>query len=301
MNRFSLRALALFGLASCVGLVAGCSKASAPPPPAQLPPSSNPAISSRPFPDRSPSQAISSSGDPNLVLGNPSGANTDANNFLLSKPQYTLSFNRRNGTPNWVSWRVSSDNLGSVDRSNNFHPDEALPPDSQISPSSYKGSGYDRGHMCPSGDRTSTPEDNDATFAMSNMVPQTPELNRHVWADFENYVRSLVRSGNEVYQVAGPAGNGGTIADGRVVIPAGCWKMIVVLPTGSGTTRHIDTRTRIIAIAIPNKPDPALETADWRSYRTTPFKIERATHLDLFSNLPAQLKSVLEQKTDTGE
>jgi len=278
-------------------MLAGCPRASPPPNPA----SSNPPIASRPFPGSGDGQPISPANDPNLALGNPSGAATDTNNFLLSKPQYTLSFNRRTGTPNWVSWRTSAASLGSEGRSNRFHPDDALPAESQILPSDYKGSGYDRGHMCPSGDRTNSPEDNDATFAMSNMVPQTPSLNRHVWESFENYARDLVRSGNEVYQVAGPAGNGGTIAGGRVVIPVGCWKMIVVLPTSGGTLRHIDAQTRVIAVAIPNTFDSALETADWRSYRTTPLKIERATHLDLFSNLSPQLKSALEQKTDAGD
>jgi len=297
MNRLSFRVLAFISSLACAGILAGCPKAPAPPNPAP----SNPPIASRPFPGTGPSQSISPSNDPNLALGNPSGAATDANNFLLSKPQYTLSFNRRNGTPNWVSWRTSAASLGSEGRSNRFHPDDALPADSQIYPSDYKGSGYDRGHMCPSGDRTNSPEDNDATFAMSNMVPQTPELNRFVWESFENYARDLVRSGNEVYQVAGPVGNAGTIADGRVVIPVGCWKMIVVLPANGAATRHIDAQTRVIAIAIPNTFDEQLKTADWRSYRTTPRAIERATHLDLFSNLPPQLKTILEQKTDAGD
>ncbi len=275
-------------------LIAGCPKTPAPPQPNPPAP-----VVSRPFPNR----PGSTSANGNLVLGNPSGASTDSNNFLISKPQYVLSFNRRSGTPNWVSWRTSSSNLGGSGRSNNFHPEEKLPTEWQIVPSDYKGSGYDRGHMCPSGDRTNSPLDNDETFSMANMVPQTPQLNRHVWADFENYVRDLVRAGNEVYQVAGPVGQASTIAGGRVVVPQGCWKVVVVVPVSSsgGTLRRINAQTRVIAIAIPNAFNPQLETADWRSYRTTPIKIERATHFDLFSNLSPQLKSVLEQKVDSGE
>ncbi len=273
-------------------VASGCHQAS--PPPAPNPPAS---ISSRPFPPR----AGSRSADPNLVLGNPSGANADANNFLISKPQYTLSFNRRSGTPNWVSWRTTRSDLGDVKRKNDFHPDEMLPADSQITPSDYRGSGYDRGHICPSGDRTNSPEDNSATFSMANMVPQSAELNQHVWADFENYVRDVVKSGNEVYQVSGPAGNAGSIAGGRVVVPQGCWKVVVVLPENSGDVRRINAQTRVIAIAIPNAKDKRLQTADWRSFRTTPLKIERAIHLDLFSNLSPQLKGALEQKTDSAE
>ena len=292
MNSRPFLRFAAFALLVPVSLlIAGCPK---PPPPPTPPP---------PIVSRLPNRPASTSSADHLVLGNPSGASTDANNFLISKPQYALSFNRRNGTPNWVSWRTSSSDLGSVRRSNNFHPDEKLPRDWQISPSDYKGSGYDRGHMCPSGDRTGSPTDNDQTFSMANMIPQTPQLNQHVWADFENYVRDVVRAGNEVYQVAGPVGNASTIAGGRVVVPQGCWKVVVVVPVGSSgsTLRRINAQTRVIAIAIPNAFDPKLETADWRSYRTTPLKIERATHFDLFSNLSPQLKSALEQKIDSGE
>lgn len=288
---FRFAALAVLGPASL--LIAGCPKAPAPPrnPPAP--------IASRPFPNRPGSTASAN----HLLLGNPSGASTDANNFLISKPQYALSFNRRNGTPNWVSWRTASSDLGSVGRSNRFHPEPKLPTEWQITPSDYKGSGYDRGHLCPSGDRTNSPTDNDETFSMANMIPQTPQLNQHVWADFENYVRDQVRAGNEVYQVAGPVGSAATIAGGRVVVPQGCWKVVVVVPVSSSgsTLRRINAQTRVIAIAIPNAFDPKLERADWRAYRTTPQKIERATHFDLFSNLSPQLKSALEQKLDSGE
>jgi endonuclease G len=45
-----------------------------------------------------------------LLLGNPSQATTNINNpdnDLMIKPQYVLSYNRSNGTPNWVSWQLN--------------------------------------------------------------------------------------------------------------------------------------------------------------------------------------------------
>ena len=45
--------------------------------------------------------------DSDLTMGNPSGAVTDAtsspNNYLMIKTQYTLSYSRDKGKPNWVS------------------------------------------------------------------------------------------------------------------------------------------------------------------------------------------------------
>ena len=68
--------------------------------------------------------------DDNLALGNPSGAvasASSATNYLLVKDQYTLSYNRDQGKPNWVSWHLSSDWLGSAPRQDDFRADADLP------------------------------------------------------------------------------------------------------------------------------------------------------------------------------
>ena len=117
-----------------------------------------------------------------LTLGNPSGATTDPaqpTNYLLSKPQYALSYHRDRGIPNWVSWHLSTDWRGSAARQDDFRPDATLPAGwYQVQATSYTGFGFDRGHNCPSADRTSTVADNSATFLMSNMMPQAPRNNQ---------------------------------------------------------------------------------------------------------------------------
>ena len=101
----------------------------------------------------------------NLQLGNPSDAVNDASqpaNHLIERPQYTLSYNRERGIPNWVSWQLTQADLGPAQRSNDFKPDTTLPSDwFRVQTDDYTGSGYDRGHMCPSADRTATQEDNE--------------------------------------------------------------------------------------------------------------------------------------------
>jgi endonuclease G len=169
----------------------------------------------------------------------------------------------------------------------------------------YTGSGFDRGHNCPSADRTGSVADNSATFLMSNMMPQAPNNNQQTWANLENYARTLVSAGNELYLICGSYGRGGTgskgyattLAGGKITVPAHCWKVLVVLPNGTNDLARITTKTRVIAIDTPN--DNSLSTS-WATYRTTVDAIEAATGLDLLSALPASTQKTLEASRDTG-
>ncbi|MHC5609575.1 MAG: DNA/RNA non-specific endonuclease [Nostoc sp.] len=101
-----------------------------------------------------------SSISPHLMLGNPSGATPTSitpDNYLMVKNQYAVSYNQTKGTANWVAWQLNKSWLGDAERQNNFRPDNTLPTGwTRITPSAYTGSGYDRGHIAPSGDRTRT-------------------------------------------------------------------------------------------------------------------------------------------------
>ena len=121
----------------------------------------------------------------NLALGNPSNATVNVNtpnNYLVSKHDYTLSYNNSKGTANWVSWHLSSAWIGNTPRCDCFSPDASLPPSFYVVyTSAYTGSGFDRGHLCPSGDRTLNSNDNAETFLMDNITPQAPNNNQITW------------------------------------------------------------------------------------------------------------------------
>ncbi|QIX63093.1 DNA/RNA non-specific endonuclease [Hymenobacter sp. BT18] len=244
-----------------------------------------------------------------MTMGNPSGATADVGqptNYLLVKPQYALSYHRDRGIPNWVSWRIAASWLGSADRQDDFRADNTLPAGwYQVQGSSYSGSGFDRGHNCPSADRTSSVADNSATFLMTNMIPQAPNNNQQTWADLENYCRTLVRAGNELYVIMGSYGKGGTgsnglvttLDNGRVTVPKRVWKVIVVLPVGNNDAARVSASTRLIAVDTPN--DNGLSRA-WGQYRTSVDAIEAATGLDLLSAVPPAAQAAVEAKVDAG-
>jgi endonuclease G len=87
---------------------------------------------------------LRSSNEGNLLLGNPSNAGRSEDNFLLERPQYSLSYNRGKGGPNWVAWHTDASNLGRVDRKARFAPDPDLPSAWQIRSHKLQGFGYDR-------------------------------------------------------------------------------------------------------------------------------------------------------------
>ena len=230
-----------------------------------------------------------------LSLGNPSNASVNnLNNFLIERRQYALSYHRDRGIPNWVSWRLNADWLGEIERQNDFREDGDLPlAFRRVTLEAYVGSGYDRGHLIPSGDRTANVEDNSATFLMTNIIPQTPENNRGPWRDLEEYARDLMlRQDKELYIIAGAYGDRGQIGAENVTVPSRLWKVILILDQStSEEAGGVNTTTDVIAVDMPNR---RILKQDWRSYQTSVDRIEVATGYDLLALVPERVQTVIE-------
>ncbi len=241
-----------------------------------------------------------------LLLGNPSKANKNPENYLMVKPQYALSYSKNNGIPNWVSWRLIAADLapqGTSKRQNDFRADPDLPASWPVShPKDYTGSGFDRGHLTNSEDRSSNPTDNSATFLMTNIMPQAPDNNRGVWVELEKYCRKLVREGQELYIIAGGSGVGGVgergarreLSAGQRV-PAKTWKVVLVTSPGRGLA-GINANTRAFAVEIPNIQ--GIKDNPWRNYRRTVREVEKTTGYNFFSRLPADVQEAIENRQD---
>ncbi len=228
-------------------------------------------------------------------------------NFLMDKPEFTISYNRDKGAPNWVSWHLSDEWVGSLTRVDTFRPDPGVPDTwYRVQAFDFSGSGFDRGHMTPNADRdkeTSIPI-NQATFLMSNMVAQAPDNNQGPWAALENYLRTLLPA-NEIYIVSGGYGTGGTgsnglattIANGHVNVPASTWKVALVLPKANGDDiSRVNCSTRSIAVVMPNIQ--GIRTTPWENYLTTVDAVEALTGYNFFQNLPDPYERCVEAGTN---
>lgn len=250
------------------------------------------------------------SGNVNLLLGNPSSADDNPSNtanYLLLKEQYVASYNSARGIPNWTAWHVDKNDLGTAQRQDDFRPDGTLPTGFyQVRPTDYTSAdGFDRGHMCPSADRTSSVLNNSATFLMTNITPQAPELNRGLWEELEAFCREQVYAGNEVYIYSGGYGSGGqgsagrftSIAGGKVTVPARYFKIILILPNGSDDINRINENTTVLAVDVPN--EQAVSVKNWDDYITTAATVEQASSLIFWTKLPDVVRTKLRVKKYT--
>jgi endonuclease G len=116
----------------------------------------------------------------------------------------------------WVSW-YDTDNLipsfsfyqvyGEKTKMKNtkrptvFTLDPTIPKEMQARSSWFTRSGYDRGHLFPNDDGNYSLDVSRRTFYMTNVVPQTPELNRGIWKSLEEDIRgiSLIHNVVDVY------------------------------------------------------------------------------------------------------
>jgi endonuclease G, mitochondrial len=211
-----------------------------------------------------------------IPFGNVSGATTSStNNLLVTRSQFAASWNASKRTANWVAWRLQASDIGSTPRSD-FHIDPQIP---TPSPSDYTNSGYDRGHLCPSGDRTNNATNNYAVFTMLNIIPQAPDNNQGPWERLESYTRTLAQGGREVYIIAGGVGSKGSF--NNITIPASTWKIIVALQPGQ--TYPSTSGSTTIAVVMPN--NQGIRSNTWQTYQTTVGDVQSRTGYN-FSNYP---------------
>ena len=235
------------------------------------------------------------------------GVPTDAdpsNDVIIARKQYTISYNPQRGGPNWVSWDLSATHLGSRNRCNCYSADTALARlgygQYMYTTLDYTGSGYDRGHMEPSADQTTTDGENATTFFLTNFLPQKHGLNAGPWEDLENALRDSVRAGREAYIIAGGTftngvGLGTLNGAGKIAIPDSTWKIVIMMPENTGLANVTSaTDVNVFAVNMPNVDSPG--SNDWRNFRTTVAKIQASTGYDFLSALPEAIQCKVEER-----
>lgn len=208
---------------------------------------------------------------------------------ILRRTGYTTSYNKETKLPNWVAWHLTADHTsGPYSRKGvSFAEDEdvATP---RATDTDYKHSGYDRGHMCPSGDNKWSAEAQRESFLFTNICPQEPNLNSGDWNEMEMQCRRWAKEYGDLYIVCGPilySQKHKTIGRNRVVVPEAFFK--VVLRTDSGQPKAIGF---IYKNAPGNRPKG--------DYVNTVDEVERITGFDFFPALPDSIEDKVEAEAN---
>ena len=221
-------------------------------------------------------------------------ANYDITEICLERMGYTVSFNPEENIPNWVAWNLDTEKLVEREsRNDKFTPDPDLDPESAITTHEYKGTGWDRGHMCPAADNRWHWRAMDESFYMTNICPQHHNLNRGDWKELEDACRRWAAI-EPVYIVCGPIlyktpkyGYIGT--EHQIRIPDAFFK-VVLTGLESGEPRAVGFIYK--NEAGNNKRDKYVNSID---------EVERITSLDFFSALPDDIEEAIEAKYDLSQ
>ena len=218
----------------------------------------------------------------------------DVPQVCLERMGYTVSFNPHTNIPNWVAWRLDAERLVEREsRSDRFVPDPDIDERRAITTDDYKGSGWDRGHMCPAGDCRWHWRAMDESFYMTNICPQHHNLNRGDWKELEEACRRWAAT-EPVYIVCGPilyaTPRYGYIGKTLQVRVSDAFFKVVLTGVESGRPR---------AIGFVYKNDAGNNPR--ASYVNTIDEVERITSLDFFPALPDRIEQAVEAECNLAE
>lgn len=206
---------------------------------------------------------------------------------LVSHDHYLLSYSEPYEQAAWVAYTLKREHLTTDDRERPFFVEDPKVATRSAHWRNYKASGYDRGHLCPAGDRRFSEAAYNQTFYTSNISPQHPEFNAGVWNELEKQVRRWAREYGQVHVVTGGVLEPGLprIGEEGVAVPRYFYK-VVFRGEGSGA--------RALGFLIPNEPSgAALE-----SFLAPLDRLESLTGIDFFAPLPEPVQEALESRVE---
>jgi len=210
---------------------------------------------------------------------------------IVRHAYFTLKYDEKYEQADWVAYLLTAEMLAPVcKRSDDFRPDPLVKTGS-ATPSDYRKSGYDKGHLAPAADMAFSCEAMSETFYMSNMSPQLPAFNRGIWKDLEELVRKWAKENDEIQVVTGPVlkdGGFAVIGAGGVAVPRYFYKVVL---------DDKEPEIKAIAFILPNqKSDKEIQ-----SYALTVNMAEEATGIDFFPELDDGVEEEIESSLDLGK
>jgi endonuclease G len=201
--------------------------------------------------------------------------------------EFTIEYSTTKKHPKWVAWPLYKSHMGSSGRTDAWQFDPRIPEAARPTREDFYG--YDRGHLCPSADRTQSREMNAQTFMYSNMSPQVSAFNQGIWGTLETKVRGWVGS-DTLYICAG-----GTVlkesdimsytSPSSMAVPKYYFKVILRKKTATGAYDAIGFWFENKSYGSEAPSSKQVKPID---------EIETLTGIDFFYQLPADIQTQVE-------
>ncbi len=125
--------------------------------------------------------------------------------LVLDRQGYSIGYSFERKCALWASYVMTKHSVSvDVERSTDFNADPDIPEKYRVLPGDFSNTGYDRGHLAPSGAVDFSRKSNDETFLMSNVALQNAQLNRQAWGRLEGIIRNWTKNKGKLLVITGP-------------------------------------------------------------------------------------------------
>lgn len=204
-------------------------------------------------------------------------------NALVEHSHFSLSYNEKYEQAEWVAYVLKRSHLTNDKRKRPFFIEDPKVKTKSADWKNYRGSGYDRGHLCPAGDRRFSSYAYNETFYTSNISPQDKDFNAGIWNRLEMQIRAWAKRYGTLFVVTGGVlGNGlPTVGDEEVVVARYFYKIIA-----RGQGKNI----KLLAFLMPNYES----RVTLQQTIVTVDSLEGLTGIDFFKIIPDDIEDALE-------
>ena len=215
---------------------------------------------------------------------------TSTTGQIIHHEGYSLSYSEAHEQAEWVAYELKKSHLSNTNFKRPYFEIDQTVETGAAHWKNYKKSGYDRGHLCPAGDRKYSQERHDETFLTSNISPQKHDFNAGIWNTLEQKVRYWASKYDGVFVVSGGVLKPGlkSIGEEEVSVPEQFYK--VLIDNNSGETKMI---AFLMSHQDSNRP--------LYEFVVSVDEVEALTGIDFFPELEDDIENRLEASTSYKE
>lgn len=208
---------------------------------------------------------------------------TSTTGVIIKHNGYQLSYSEKHEQAEWVAYPLDKSDIVYTNRKRPFFIVDPKVKTKSADWRNYKRSGYDKGHLCPAGDRRASKSAHDETFYTSNISPQNHEFNAGIWNKLEQKTRYWAKKYNRLYVVTGGIlePNLKTIGKEKVSVPNYFYKVLL---------DYTQPEIKAIAFLLPHKES----NKPLSDFVVSIDELEQKTGIDFFPELPDNIENQLE-------